>query len=155
MPTHFTGTPQEISALNTFIKLTRASESLLTRLYRGGTQGDLTPSQFAVMEVLYHLGPMCQSDIGSKLLKSSGNITLVIDNLEKRSLVRRQRDDNDRRMVQVQLTDTGRTMISQLFPAHLAAIVEELSVLDLEEQEILGRLCRKLGSQDSPQEYKD
>jgi MarR family 2-MHQ and catechol resistance regulon transcriptional repressor len=42
---------------------------------------------------------MCQSDIGSKLLKSSGNITLVVDNLEKRSLVRRQRDDNDRRMV--------------------------------------------------------
>jgi MarR family 2-MHQ and catechol resistance regulon transcriptional repressor len=89
------------------------------------------------------------------LLKSSGNITLVVDNLEKRSLVRRQRDNNDRRMVQVQLTDTGYALISQLFPAHLAAIVEELSVLDLEEQAMLGRLCRKLGSQDSPQEYKD
>lgn len=155
MPTHFTGTPQEISALNTFIKLTRASESLLTRLYQGGTQGDLTPSQFAVLEVLYHLGPMCQSDIGSKLLKSSGNITLVIDNLEKRNLVRRQRDKKDRRMVQVQLTDTGHALIIQLFPGHLAAIVEELSVLDLEEQEMLGRLCRKLGSQDRKQEDRD
>ena len=116
MPTHFSGTPQEISALNTFIKLTRASDSLLARLYQRGTQGDLTPSQFAVLEVVYHLGPMCQSDIGSKLLKSSGNITLVIDNLEKRNLVRRQRDKYDRRMVQVQLTDKGRALISQLFP---------------------------------------
>jgi MarR family 2-MHQ and catechol resistance regulon transcriptional repressor len=46
-------------------------------------------------------------------------------------------------------------MISQFFPAHLAAIVDELSVLDLEEQAMLGRLCRKLGSQDSPQENRD
>lgn len=148
MPTHFKGTQQEVTALNTFIKLTRASDSLLARLSQRGTQGDLTPSQFAVLEVLYHLGPMCQSEIGNKLLKSSGNITLVIDNLEKRSLVRRERDLKDRRMVQVLLTDSGRALISQLFPGHLAAIVDELSVLAPEEQEMLGRLCRKLGSND-------
>lgn len=148
MPTHFKGTQQEVTALNTYIKLTRASDSLLARLSQRGTQGDLTPSQFAVLEVLYHLGPMCQSEIGSKLLKSSGNITLVIDNLEKRSLVRRERDLKDRRMVQVLLTDSGRALISQLFPGHLAAIVDELSVLAPEEQEMLGRLCRKLGSND-------
>lgn len=148
MPTHFKGTQQEVTALNTYIKLTRASDSLLARLSQRGTQGDLTPSQFAVLEVLYHLGPMCQSEIGNKLLKSSGNITLVIDNLEKRSLVRRERDLKDRRMVQVLLTDSGRALISQLFPGHLAAIVDELSVLAPEEQEMLGRLCRKLGSND-------
>ncbi|MCK4897436.1 MAG: MarR family transcriptional regulator [Anaerolineales bacterium] len=148
MPTHFKGTPQEVRALNTFIKLTRASDSLLARLSQRGTQGDLTPSQFAVLEVLYHLGPMCQSEIGAKLLKSSGNITLVIDNLEKHSLVRRARDQNDRRMIQVLLTDKGRALISQLFPGHLASIVDEMSVLEREEQETLGHLCRKLGLND-------
>lgn len=152
MPTHYKGTHQEISALNTYIKLTRASDSLLTRLSQRGTQGDLTPSQFAVLEVLYHLGPMCQRDIGDKLLKSRGNITLVIDNLEKRSLVQRERDPNDRRMIQVLLTEDGRTLISKLFPGHLAAIVDELSVLDPEEQEVLGKLCRKLGSKDHSNE---
>lgn len=152
MPTHYKGTHQEISALNTYIKLTRASDSLLARLSQRGTQGGLTPSQFAVLEVLYHLGPMCQRDIGDKLLKSSGNITLVIDNLEKRSLVQRERDPNDRRMIQVLLTEDGRNLISKLFPGHLAAIVDELSVLDPEEQEILGKLCRKLGSKDRSNE---
>jgi MarR family 2-MHQ and catechol resistance regulon transcriptional repressor len=147
MPTHYTGTPDEVLALNTFIKLTRAVESLSTRLHRRGTMGSLTVSQFGVLESLHHLGPMCQSEIGAKLLKSSGNITLVIDNLEKRGLVRRERDPDDRRMVIVSLTERGREMIERIFPGHVAAILEEMSILTAAEQETLGRLCRKLGTQ--------
>jgi MarR family 2-MHQ and catechol resistance regulon transcriptional repressor len=107
----------------------------------------LTVSQFGVLESLYHLGPMCQSDIGAKLLKSSGNITLVIDNLEKRGLVRRERDSDDRRMVIVSLTKKGRELIERIFPGHVAAILEEMSILTPTEQETLGRLCRTLGKQ--------
>src|SRR5574341_2113627 len=104
MPTHYSGTPEETRALDTFIKLTRSVESLSARLGQHGSQGDLTPSQFGVLETLLHLGPLCQSEIGSKLLKSSGNITLVIDNLEKRGLVRRIRRQDDRRFIPVSLT---------------------------------------------------
>ena len=147
MPTHYTGNSEEVLALNTFIKLTRAAESLSSRLHRRGTMGGLTVSQFGVLESLYHLGSMCQSDIGAKLLKSSGNITLVIDNLEKRGLVRRERDRDDRRMVIVSLTEKGRELIERIFPGHVAAILEELSILTAAEQETLGRLCRKLGKQ--------
>jgi MarR family 2-MHQ and catechol resistance regulon transcriptional repressor len=90
---------------------------------------------------------MCQSDIGAKLLKSSGNITLVIDNLEKRDLVRRERDPDDRRMVIVSLTEKGRDLIERIFPGHVAAILAEMSILTAAEQETLGRLCRQLGKQ--------
>jgi len=90
MPSHYNGTPQEIQALDTFIKLTRAVDSLYARLARRGALGDLTLSQFGVLEALYHLGSMSQSDICSKLLKSGGNMTLVIDNLEKHGLVQRK-----------------------------------------------------------------
>ncbi len=145
MPTHYRGTPQETLALNTFIKLTRAVESLLTRLSQRGTQGELTPSQFGVLEVLYHLGGMCQSELGAKILRSSSDLTLVIDNLEKRGLVRRLRDTTDRRKVQVSLTEAGHQLISQILPAHIAAITEEMSVLTPQEQATLGELCRKLG----------
>jgi MarR family 2-MHQ and catechol resistance regulon transcriptional repressor len=145
MPTHYSGTGREILALNTFIKLTRAAESLLYRLNQYGTHGDLTHSQFGVLESLYHLGPMCQNELGSKILKSSGNITMVIDNLEKHNLVKRQPHPEDRRMVLVGLTEEGKQLIAELFPGHLAAIVDEMSVLDAQEQELLGRLCRKLG----------
>ena len=145
MPTHYKGTPEQTLALNTFIKLTRATDSLLARLARRGTHEGLTSSQFGVLEILYHLGPMCQSDLGGKLLKTGGNITMVIDNLEKTGMVVRQRDGNDRRFVMVSLTDHGRELIAELFPGHLQAIMDELSVLTSEEQDTLGLLCRKVG----------
>jgi MarR family transcriptional regulator, 2-MHQ and catechol-resistance regulon repressor len=145
MPTHYPGTPQENLALNTFIKLTRSVDSLTSRLSQRGTQGDLTESQFGVLETLHHLGSMCQSELASKILKSSGNLTMVIDNLEKHGLVRRVRDLEDRRKIQVSLTDEGRQLIGQIFPGHVASITEEMSALNSQEQEMLGSLCRKLG----------
>jgi MarR family 2-MHQ and catechol resistance regulon transcriptional repressor len=145
MPTHYQGTDQEILALDTFIKLSRASDALLARLNHRGTMTSLTVSQFGVLETLYHLGPLCPGDLSSKLLKSGGNLTLVIDNLEKQGLVQRERDTKDRRMIIVSLTPAGRDLISQIFPQHVAAITDELSCLTPEEQKTLGALCRKLG----------
>jgi MarR family 2-MHQ and catechol resistance regulon transcriptional repressor len=78
----------------------------MARLAQSGSIENLTISQFGVLETLYHLGAMCQTEIGSKLLRSGGNITLVIDNLEKQGLVRRQRDTEDRRLVNIHLTLT-------------------------------------------------
>jgi len=145
MPTHYQGTPDEIRSLNTFIRFTRAYESFMARLMKQGSLGNLTLSQFGVLETLYHLGPMCQGEVSAKLLKSSGNITLVLDNLEKRDLIRRQRDQEDRRMVMISLAPAGETLIKEVLPVQISAIVEELSVLSPEEQQILGDLCKKLG----------
>jgi MarR family transcriptional regulator, 2-MHQ and catechol-resistance regulon repressor len=145
MPTHYNGTPQEKLALNTFIKLTRSVESLTSRLAQRGTLGGLTISQFGVLEALYHLGPMCLNELGEKILKSSGNMTLVIDNLEKHALVERQRNRDDRRMVTVSLTESGRRQVEEVLPEHVAAINAEMGGLTPEEQELLGKLCRKLG----------
>ena len=145
MPTHYQGSPEERLALDTFIKFTRAIESFLARMQHRGTMAGLTVSQFGVLETLYHLGPLCPGEISAKLLKSGGNITLVLDNLEKQGLVRREREVEDRRMVMIYLTDAGRELISRLFPNHVATIVAEMGCLTPEEQQTLGRLCRKLG----------
>jgi len=148
-PTHYQGSPEQELALNTFIKLTRAAESLMSRLGHCGSLQGLTTSQFGVLEALYHLGPMCQSELGEKLLRSGGNITLVIDNLEKQGLVLRTRDQEDRRLVNVSLTPAGEALISQVFPQYLKAIVAEMSALSPQEQDQLGQLCRKLGKKES------
>lgn len=148
MPTHYQGSPRETLALNTFIKLTRATDSLMQRLSQRSTQGDLTPTQFGVLETLHHLGPLCQTEISRKLLLSTANITLVIDNLEKCGLVQRTRSAEDRRYITVSLTEQGEELISELFPKHAASIVEELSALSPEEQDLLGELCRKLGKKE-------
>ncbi len=83
MGTHYDGSESEVKTLNAFIKLMRASESINNRLNRHLAEQDLTVSQFGVLEALLHLGPLNQKSLAEKLLKSGGNITLVIDNLEK------------------------------------------------------------------------
>jgi MarR family 2-MHQ and catechol resistance regulon transcriptional repressor len=148
MPTHYRGTDQEILALDTFIKFSRASDALQARLGQRGTLANLTFSQFAVLECLHHLGPLCPGDISTKLLKSGGNMTLVIDNLEKQGLVQRERNSKDRRMIIVSITPAGRDLISKILPDHVAAIVAEFGFLTPVEQKTLGDLCRKLGKQE-------
>lgn len=145
MPTHYQGKPEEVLALDTYIKLTRANSAFEARVLSHGTYGHLTNSQFAVLEALYHLGPLCQGALSGKLLTSTGNMTLVLDNLEKRGLVRRVRTLEDRRMVRIELTSKGAEVIEGIFPQHVRVIVEEMSALTADEQRELGRLLRKLG----------
>lgn len=145
MPTHHKGSPAEERALNTYIRLTRANDTLQAYLKRGGTMQGLTESQFGTLEALYHLGPLCQGEIGEKILKSSGNMTMVVDNLEKRGLVQRERSREDRRQIEVSLTREGRQLIENIFPHHAGAIVQAFGALSAQEQEQLGALCRKLG----------
>ncbi len=145
MPTHFQGDPRTILALDTIIKFTRASSALEHRLLSHNALGDLTLSQFGVLETLHHLGPLCQGEISAKLLKSTGNVTLVLDNLEKAGLIARTRDTQDRRKVFLSLTPQGEALITRIFPLQAEVIAQELSVLEPEEQRQLGQLCKKLG----------
>jgi MarR family transcriptional regulator, 2-MHQ and catechol-resistance regulon repressor len=145
MPTHYSGNPKTVIALDTFIKFTRAASSLEGRLFQNDVLEGLTNSQFGVLETLYHLGTLCQGDLSAKLLRSTGNITLVIDNLEKRNLVSRERDKEDRRMVFIHLTPKGKDLIMKVFPLMAEKIEAEFSSLTTEEQTTLGTLCKKLG----------
>ena len=141
----FRGISKEARALGTYVKLMRAAESITSRAHKHLASVGLTVSQFGVLEALYHLGPLSQRDLGQKILRSSGNITMVIDNLEKRRLVRRERDASDRRMFIVHLTAEGKKLISKIFPPHAALITKEMGVLSATDQKILGNLCKKIG----------
>ena len=139
---------RESRALRTYVKLMRAADSVTARTHRHLSATGLSISQFAVLESLYHLGPLTQREIGQKILRSSGNITMVIDNLEKTGLVRRERNEADRRFFIVHLTDKGDNLINKIFPPHAAVIAKDLGVLTAAEQDILGSLCKKLGLRD-------
>lgn len=148
MPTHYDGTDAERRALDVYIKLTRAAESVNSRINAHLADFNLTVSQFGVLESLYHLGPLHQNELGQKILKSSGNMTVVIDNLCKRGYVERHRDTEDRRYVTVHLTEAGRRLIAEIFPKHVQIVLNEISVLSPTEQDEFQRLCRKLGLRD-------
>lgn len=145
MSTHYQGTTAEISALDTYIKLSRAAEAVNVRINSHLHDYNLTVSQFGVLEALYHLGPMQVGQLGEKILRSSGNMTLVIDNLVKREWVVRQRRRDDRRCIDICLTDAGATLIEAIMPIHVAHVTASMSVLSAVEQTQLAALCRKLG----------
>jgi MarR family 2-MHQ and catechol resistance regulon transcriptional repressor len=152
LTTNYKVTRDEARALNAYVKLMRAAESVSARIHQHVSRAGFTISQFGVLEALYHLGPLTQAAIAQKILKSSGNITMVIDNLEKQGLVKRQRHPEDRRSYEVHLTAKGKKVIGALFPAHATGILKDLSILSKSEQETLGNLCRKLGRQESKRE---
>jgi MarR family 2-MHQ and catechol resistance regulon transcriptional repressor len=145
MPTHYTGCAEIERALNAYINFVRAANSVGARLQNQIESSGLTTGQFAVLEALLHLGPMCQRTLGRKLLRSGGNVTVVVDNLQKRGWVRRERQKNDRRQVVIHLTSAGRHLIGKIFPQHARVIAAEMSRLSPTEQDTLRALCRKLG----------
>ncbi|UFP96247.1 MarR family winged helix-turn-helix transcriptional regulator [Gloeobacter morelensis] len=146
MGTKYRGTREEVRALDAYIKLMRASDAVSGRIHTHLAGAKLTVSQFGVLEALLHLGPLCQSALAEKLLKSGGNMTLVIDNLEKRGLVARVRSVSDRRYITVHLTEAGQALVKQLIKPHVQGVVAAMDALTPDEQEALGALCRKLGT---------
>lgn len=145
MSRNFKGSQREERALDSYVKLARAANSALAYARVGLDDAGLTSSQFAVLEALYHVGPLCLGDLARRILTSSGNLTLVIDNLEKRGLVRRRHQGKDKRFILATITPAGRKLIARIFPEHSRRIVEVMARLSPSEQDRLGRLCRKLG----------
>jgi MarR family 2-MHQ and catechol resistance regulon transcriptional repressor len=132
-------------ALGAYVKLMRAASCVTAKMHKHLAGWKLTLSQFGVLEALLHLGSMTQQDLGKKILKSSGNITMVIDNLEKRKLVFRETDPKDRRRTRINLTPEGDAVIREIFPEHAAISEQVFSVLNETECLQLGSLLKKLG----------
>ncbi|HNX50807.1 MAG TPA: MarR family transcriptional regulator [Thermoanaerobaculaceae bacterium] len=145
MGSHHWGRDDEREALDTYVKLMRAAESVTALLLPRLAAAGLTMGQFGVLEALHHLGPLAQHELAGKLLRSSGNVSVVIDNLERAGLVQRARRPEDRREVIVSLTNAGTALIGELFPLHAVALTEAMSALGPSDQRELGRLCRTLG----------
>ena len=111
-------------ALATYVRLIRAANSARTHASRHLGDSGLTLTQFAVLEALYHLGPMSLSDIAQKVLTTGGNLTMVTGNLEREGLIMRQKSPQDGRVQIVVLTPKGKGLMRQVFPLHAAAITE-------------------------------
>lgn len=128
----------------TFIKLCRATWSLTARV-AASLPGHITYAQFVVLEALSTLGPMNQVTLAQKILRSSASVNVVVDNLERRGLVKRRRSTEDRRYVEVSLTDQGRDLMTEIIPVYMTEVRDQFSVLTPEQQRQLGDMCRVLG----------
>lgn len=132
-------------ALRLWISLARCYSTVSREVACKVAEYGLTTPQFGILEALYHLGPLSLGELAEKLLVTGGNVTYVMDRLEEQGLVYRERSPEDRRVVQAKLTAAGRDLIGRVFPGHGAFIEELCGQLDVEEQEQLRVLLKKLG----------
>ncbi len=133
-------------ALALWVKLARARSTLARRTEEHIRTTGLTGPQFGVLECLGHKGQLTFRELSEKMLVTSGNMTVVVDNLEENGLAARVRCDTDRRQVYVRLTEKGKGLFDEVFPVHAALVAELVSVLTPEEQTELSRLLKKLGT---------
>lgn len=138
--------PKELQDLPVaaYVRLIRTADALHTVVSKGLAKEGLTPSQFSTLKVLRMRGPQAQRDIAKYLLKTGGNVTVVVDNLEKQGYVARVRDTEDRRMTFVKLTAKGEEMFDRVYPSHLLRIRNTMSSLGDANLERLFHLLTKL-----------
>jgi len=131
--------------LKALVVLSRGTQSVRRKEMQTIKLSGLTPSQFGVLEVLYHKGNLRIADIIQKMLSTGGNMTVIIDNLEKDGLINRYQAVDDKRSTIVSLTEKGKTLIESIFPIHLENINHIFSVLDEDEKTTLIKIMKKLG----------
>lgn len=132
-------------SLNTWVKLARAFSTLNRKSVDNLRTFNVTQPQFLVMEALGHLGPLKVGELCDKMLVSGGNMTLVLDNLEKLGYIERVHNKEDRRSLIIQLTPEGKKTFSKVFPKHADYIGKMLGHLTNDEQKELGRMLKKVG----------
>ena len=135
----------KISAPRLWLVLARAYGSMVDYIEGSMVAQGLGLSDFMVLEVLLHKGPLTISAIGEKVLLASASMTSAIDRLEKRGLVRRKTCDSDRRIRFVELTDGGKGFIEEIYARHVKDLEAVTSALDDEERRVIYDGLKKIG----------
>jgi MarR family 2-MHQ and catechol resistance regulon transcriptional repressor len=132
-------------SLKLFVVLSRAYKAINEHVNKVIQLNGLNPTEFAVLELLYHKGDQPMQHIGDKILLASGSITYVVDKLEQKGMLKRIACPKDRRVTYAQITDEGKKFITDIFPAHAEQIHTLMSSLsDAEKTEAID-LLKKLG----------
>jgi len=126
-----------IGLYRSYFRIHRSTQKLIASY-------NITMPQFGVMEALYHLGNMNIGEIIDRTLSTSGNMTVVIKNLEQDGWITRHTDPADKRAYLVQLTKRGEELIETIFPKHLNDLDGLLDNLDTKEKEHLSYLFKKM-----------
>ncbi|WP_250228639.1 MarR family winged helix-turn-helix transcriptional regulator [Anaeropeptidivorans aminofermentans] len=130
--------------LNLMIAFGRTLQALHKRSSEIFKSGGLTTSQFAVLEALYHKGSMTVNELTKSVLSTSGNMTVVINNLIKSALVTRSINPEDGRSYLISITEKGSEYIKEIFPNHMKDLQEHFKPLSQEEKEQLIRIMKKI-----------
>ena len=125
------------------IVLQRAVRKIDGKIGKDFREKGITSSQFSVLDVLYTKGEMRICELIEKVLSTSGNMTVVVKNMEKKGWLYRKGCSKDKRAFLVGLTDEGKKLFENLLPEHRKEIEETYGILSDEERRELIRILKK------------
>jgi len=132
-------------ALHAWLIMLKAWQSMSHYVFPPLIEEGFGESDFRVLEVLLHKGPMPVNAIGPKVNLNPGSVSVAVDRLYKKGLVSRLESDRDRRVRTVALTEKGREMFLPLFRRHAALIKRAFQDVSLEELQQLEVILKKIG----------
>lgn len=132
-------------ALKLWVTLARAFAAIEAHAQDDVREDGLSIGEFAVLELLFHLGPTLLGEVQRRILVSSGGITFLVDRLVERQLVERRECPDDRRACYAALTREGERFVRRIFPRHARRITEATRALSLAQQRELTRPPRAAG----------
>lgn len=136
---------EQATALKLLVVLSRAHNAVQAHLQANVAGHGLTITEFAILEVLYHKGPLLLGEVQRRILVSSGGVTYLVDRLVEKGLVERRDCPQDRRARYAALTAEGEQLIQRIFPEHARCVSRALSGLSIAEQRTAIGLLRALG----------
>ena len=136
---------EQNQSLKVFIVLSRAYRAISDYTNKYIQASGINPTEFAVLELLYHKGDQPLQHIGDKILLASGSITYVVDKLEKKEFLKRVACPNDRRVTYAQITDMGKEFLEGIFPQHQERIERLMDGLTTEEKASVIEILKKIG----------
>ena len=132
-------------SLKLFVVLSRAARAVSDRIAEDIRSYGLNPTEFAVLELLYHKGSQPIQVIGKKVLIASSSITYVVDKLEHKGYVQRIASPEDRRVILANLTPSGLDLMDSIFPRHAQSIHSVLNGVASDEKRLLIQQLKKMG----------
>lgn len=132
-------------ALKLYVVLSKAYRTVSDADKRQIRKYGLNSSEFAVLEMLFHKGRQPIQQLASKILLTSGSMTYVVSQLEKKGLIKRVVCEQDRRVIYAELTNTGQEFIKEIFPVHNDFMYNMMNELPEEDAERLIEMLKCLG----------
>jgi len=132
-------------AVHTWLIVLKAWQSIGRYLRPTMSAEGLGESDFRVLEVLLHKGPMPVNAIGPKVDLNPGSVSVAVDRLYKKGLVSREECSSDRRVRTVALTEKGKQVFLPVFRRHAALIENVFQDVSSEEMQQLVLVLKKIG----------
>lgn len=136
---------EQAASLKLFVVLSKAYKAIMEQAIKDMKRHGLTPTEFMIMEIIYHKGKVPLQQFADKILMTSGSITYNIDKLADKELLRRVPCQEDRRVTFAEITDQGKQLFDRIFPVHAEAIHAAMEGLGLEDKQAATELLKRLG----------